>query len=70
MTPEELEQGYVWIYRRLFSHLSIWRRPADWRALPMHLAASYLYKRSNWFWHQLIKHTQVRRAFHARPPIR
>jgi radical SAM superfamily enzyme YgiQ (UPF0313 family) len=26
MSPEELEQGYEWIYRRLFSHASIWRR--------------------------------------------
>ena len=23
MTPEELEEGYAWIYRRLFSHASI-----------------------------------------------
>jgi radical SAM superfamily enzyme YgiQ (UPF0313 family) len=60
MTPEELEQGYVWIYQRLFSHLSIWRRrPEDWRAVPLYLAMSYLYKRSNRFWHQLIKHDLV-----------
>ncbi len=26
MTPEELEDGYAWIYQRLFSHASIWRR--------------------------------------------
>ncbi len=26
MTPEELEHGYAWIYQRLFSHASIWRR--------------------------------------------
>jgi len=26
MTPEELEYGYAWIYQRLFSHASIWRR--------------------------------------------
>ncbi len=33
MTPEELEQGYAWIYQRLFSHSSIWRRrPEDWQA--------------------------------------
>src|SRR5262245_7640338 len=30
MSPEELEAGYQWIYRRLFSHASIWRRrPED-----------------------------------------
>ena len=26
MTPEELFLGYDWLYRRLFSHASIWRR--------------------------------------------
>jgi radical SAM superfamily enzyme YgiQ (UPF0313 family) len=60
MTPEELEQGYAWIYQRLFSHASIWRRrPEDWRAVPLYLAMSYLYKRSNRLWHQLIKHNLV-----------
>jgi radical SAM superfamily enzyme YgiQ (UPF0313 family) len=60
MTPEELEYGYGWIYQRLFSHASIWRRrPTDWRAVPLYLAMSYLYKRSNRFWHQLIKHNLV-----------
>jgi radical SAM superfamily enzyme YgiQ (UPF0313 family) len=60
MTPEELEQGYAWIYERLFSHASIWRRrPQDWRAVAPYLAMSYLYKRSNRFWHLLIKHHLV-----------
>jgi radical SAM superfamily enzyme YgiQ (UPF0313 family) len=60
MTPEELEQGYAWIYQRLFSHASIWRRrPEDWQAVPLYLAMSYLYKRSNRFWHQLIKRDLV-----------
>ncbi len=60
MTPDELEQGYAWIYDRLFSHSSIWRRrPEDWNAVPLYLAMSYLYKRSNRFWHQLIKHDLV-----------
>ncbi len=60
MTPDELEQGYAWIYDRLFSHSSIWRRrPQDWSAVPLYLAMSYLYKRSNRFWHQLIKHDLV-----------
>ena len=57
MTPEELEEGYAWCYRRLFSHGSIWRRrPEDWRAVPPYLAMSYLYKRSNRLWHLLIRH--------------
>ncbi|MBV8808809.1 MAG: B12-binding domain-containing radical SAM protein [Acidobacteriaceae bacterium] len=60
MTPEELEQGYAWIYQRLFSHASIWRRrPEDWRAVAPYLAMSYLYKRSNRFWHLLIRHDLV-----------
>jgi radical SAM superfamily enzyme YgiQ (UPF0313 family) len=60
MTPEDLEQGYGWMYQRLFSHRSIWRRrPEDWRAVAPYLAMSYLYKRSNRFWHLLIKHDLV-----------
>jgi radical SAM superfamily enzyme YgiQ (UPF0313 family) len=56
MTPDELEEGYAWIYQRLFSHASIWRRrPEDWRAVAPYLAMSYLYKRSNRFWRFLIK---------------
>jgi radical SAM superfamily enzyme YgiQ (UPF0313 family) len=60
MSAEELEQGYGWIYQRLFSHASIWRRrPADWRSVAPYLAMSYLYKRSNRFWRLLIKHHLV-----------
>ena len=56
MTAEELQAGYEWCYRRLFSHRSIWRRrPRDWRAVLPYLAMSYLYKRSNWLWHLLIR---------------
>ena len=57
MTPDELLQGYAWLYRRLFSHTSIWRRrPGDPHAVLPYLAMSYLYKRSNWLWHLLIRH--------------
>ncbi|HUJ30968.1 MAG TPA: radical SAM protein [Candidatus Acidoferrum sp.] len=60
MSPEELEEGYAWLYQRLFSHPSIWRRrPEDWRAVPPYLAMSYLYKRSNRFWRFLIQHHLV-----------
>lgn len=60
MAPEELALGYDWLYRRLFSPLSIWRRrPTDRSAIPAYLAMSYLYKRSNRFWHFLIKHRLV-----------
>lgn len=55
MSIEELAEGYVWCYRTLFSHGSIWRRrPRDVRALLPYLAMSYLYKRSNRIWHWLI----------------
>jgi radical SAM superfamily enzyme YgiQ (UPF0313 family) len=57
MTPDELAEGYAWCYARVFSHASIWRRrPEDWRAALPYLAMSYLYKKSNRVWHQLIRH--------------
>ena len=57
MTPEQLAAGYVWCYRTLFSHRSIWRRrPANAAAIPAYLAMSYLYKRSNWLWYYLIRY--------------
>jgi len=56
MSAEQLAEGYAWCYRRLFSHRSIWRRrPQDLRAAIPYLAMSYLYKRSNLFWHTLIR---------------
>lgn len=64
MSPEELEEGYAWLYQRLFSHSSIWRRrPMDWRAVAPYLAMSYLYKRSNRFWRLLIKYHLVHAAW-------
>ncbi len=60
MTPEELEHGYAWIYQRLFSLASIWhRRPEQWQAVLPYIGMSCLYKRSNRFWHLLIKHDLV-----------
>jgi radical SAM superfamily enzyme YgiQ (UPF0313 family) len=57
MTEAELADGYAWLYRRLFSHASIWRRrPNDARAVGAYLAMSYLYKRSNRLWRFLIRH--------------
>src|SRR5207244_10891435 len=57
MPRAHLSERYVWCYRRLSSHASIWRRrPDDWRAVAPYLAMSYLYKRSNWLWHLLIRH--------------
>lgn len=60
MTPEELLLGYDWLYRRLFSHKSIWRRrPPEFSALLTYFAGCYLYKRSNRLWRWLIKHRLV-----------
>jgi len=57
MTTCELEEGYAWCYRRLFSLRSIWeRRPVGAHTLPAYTAMSLLYKKSNWFWHFLIRH--------------
>ncbi len=64
MSVEQLEAGYAWCYRRLFSHASIFRRrPRDLRAAPAYLAMSYLYKRCNWLWPLLIRHRLVHRAW-------
>jgi radical SAM superfamily enzyme YgiQ (UPF0313 family) len=64
MSAEALFEGYAWCYRRLFSHASIWRRrPADRRAVVPYLAMSYLYKRSNFLWHMLIRHRLTARVW-------
>ena len=56
ITREQLSDGYAYCYKRLFTHRSIWRRrPQDVRAILPYLAMSYLYKKSNWMWHWLIK---------------
>ena len=56
MTVAELEAGYARCYRQIFSHRSIWRRrPRDASSVLPYLAMSYLYKRSNLFWHLLIR---------------
>lgn len=56
MTPEELEAGYAWAYRRIFSLRSIWgRRPAGLGAAAGYLAMSLLYKKMNWLWPYLIR---------------
>lgn len=60
MTPEQLQLGYDWLYRRLFSLSSIWaRRPAQWGAVAPYVAMSLLYKKSNRFWRFLIKRQMV-----------
>jgi hypothetical protein len=62
MTADQLQRGYEWCYRTLFSLASIWRRrPADARAVPAYLAMSLLYKRANWLWPFLIRHRLVAR---------
>jgi radical SAM superfamily enzyme YgiQ (UPF0313 family) len=57
MTPEALFDGYAWLYRRLFSHASIWRRRPERRSEVLaYLGMSYFYKRANWLWPLLIRH--------------
>src|SRR5262249_36818005 len=57
MSPEELEAGYGWMYRALFSYRSIWaRRPSQTSAVAPYLAMSMLYKKANPFWEFLIQH--------------
>ncbi len=57
MTPAELEAGYAWSYRTLFSLRSIWaRRPAAISAGAAYLGMSLLYKRANPLWRFLIRH--------------
>ena len=57
MSPQQLATGYSLCYERLFSLKSIWRRrPEDPSAVLPYLAMSILYKRSNRFWHFLIRH--------------
>ncbi|MCK5919627.1 MAG: radical SAM protein, partial [Methylococcales bacterium] len=64
MSVEQLQQGYESCYQRLFSPKSIWnRRPDDWRSVLPYLAMSYLYKKSNWYWHWLIKYRLTRVAW-------
>lgn len=64
MTPEQLALGYDWLYRRLFSPACIWRRrPQDISSVLPYLAMSFLYKRSNRFWHLLIKHRLVHKVW-------
>jgi radical SAM superfamily enzyme YgiQ (UPF0313 family) len=56
MSPEELEAGYQWAYRTLFSPSSIWRRrPERGSEVLPYLVMSLLYKKSNWLWPLLIR---------------
>jgi len=65
MEPEELEEGYGWCYRRLFSLGSIWRRrPPDPSAVPGYLGMSLLYKKTNFLWPFLIRHRLTHRVWH------
>jgi radical SAM superfamily enzyme YgiQ (UPF0313 family) len=60
MSPERLEEGYAWMYRRLFSARSIWRRrPESAAAIAPYLAMSCLYKRANGLWPSVIRHRAV-----------
>lgn len=64
MSPAELEAGRAWLYRRLYSLGSIWRRrPQELGAVPAYLAMAILYKRCNGLWQHLIRWRLVRAAW-------
>jgi hypothetical protein len=64
MAPDELLLGYEWLYRRLFSHASIWaRRPAAPSGWPAYFTGAYQYKHANWLWPFLIRHRLVHAAW-------
>lgn len=64
MSPAELEEGYSWLYERVFTLRSIYaRRPRDAAAVLPYLAMSLLYKRSNWLWKQLIRYRLTNAAW-------
>lgn len=56
MTPAQLEEGYAWLYQRIFSWPSIWRRrPEQTPMLASYLAMSLLYKKMNYLWPWIIR---------------
>ena len=64
MRAEELQAGYQWCYRQMFSLGSILRRcPRSVEDVPAYLAMSFLYKRSNFLWAQLIRHRLTHRLW-------
>ncbi|UCH20864.1 MAG: B12-binding domain-containing radical SAM protein [Deltaproteobacteria bacterium] len=65
MTPDELQSGYEWCYRKLFSMRSSLRRcPRRIEDILPYLAMSILYKRSNYLWSLLIQHRLTHRLWH------
>jgi radical SAM superfamily enzyme YgiQ (UPF0313 family) len=64
MSPEQLEAGYAWAYRELFSLRSIWaRRPEQAAAVLPYLTMSILYKKMNRLWPLLIRHRLTHTAW-------
>ncbi len=64
MTPDELERGYRWCYRRLFGLASVWRRrPRTATSVPGYLAAAALYKHANRLWPTVIRRRWTRAAW-------
>jgi radical SAM superfamily enzyme YgiQ (UPF0313 family) len=64
MTPGELQTGYQWCYRKIFSLQSIMRRcPRSIGDVLPYLAMSILYKRSNYLWSLLIRHRLTHRLW-------
>ncbi len=57
MSAAQLQSGYEWCYRQMFSLRSILRRcPRSVEDVAPYLAMSFLYKRCNFLWSLLIRH--------------
>ncbi len=64
MSPEQLEEGYAWLYRETFSARSVWaRRPEQRAAVAPYLAQAWLYKKNNRLWSRLVQHGLVQRSW-------
>ena len=64
MSAEELQAGYQWCYRQVFSLRSILRRcPRSIEDVLPYLAMSFLYKKSNILWSQLIRYRLTHRMW-------
>ena len=64
MTEEQLEEGYRWCYKRLFTLSSIWRRrPRRVSEVLPYLGMSLLYKRANLLWPFVIRHGLTHRIW-------
>jgi len=60
MSPENWNRATLDVPTAILPPIHLAATSPEWQAVPPYLAMSYLYKRSNRFWHQLIKRDLVR----------